>query len=211
MEKVSFLRPAMSRRVYGALMHQVAKRGRLHVLRVFRRELGSGARCATPPGLELRALAPGELISHCRDPELDLREAMIREALRRGALCLGALNGSTLVGYVWFAYEIAPHVDGVWVRVPPRAVYRFKSFVRPSFRGMGIAAALYGAADAIVARPDLDSVVSCVAVQNLASIAATLKSGSRPLGTLAYWQASQWFLAFHSRSVRRLGLRFYLP
>ena len=199
----------MSRRVYGALMQQVAKRGRLHVLRVFCRELGSAARRATPPALELRPLAPAELLFHCRDPELDLREAMIREALRRGDLCLGALDGGALVGYVWFAYEIAPHTDGIWVRVPPRAVYRFKSFVRPSFRGMGIAPALYGAADAVVGRPGLDSVVDCVAVHNAASIAATLKSGSRPLGALAYWQAGRWFAAFHSRSVRRLGLRFY--
>lgn len=201
----------MSRRVYGALMNQVAKRGRLHVLRVFCRELGSAARRATPPALELRALAPAELLSHCRDPELDLREGMIQQALRRGDLCLGALDGSALLGYVWFAYEIAPHVDGIWVRVPPRAVYRFKSFVRPSFRGVGIAAALYGAADAVVGRPGRAAVVDCVAVQNAASIAATLKSGSRPLGALAYWQAGRCFVAIHSRSVRRLGLRFYRP
>ena len=63
---------------------------------------------------------------------------MIRGALGRGGLCLGALDGSALVGYVWFAYEIAPHVDGIWVKVPPRAVYRFKSFVRRSHRGRGI-------------------------------------------------------------------------
>jgi ribosomal protein S18 acetylase RimI-like enzyme len=201
----------MSRRLYGTLMHQVAKRGRLHVLRVFRRELGWPARCPAPPGLELRALSQAELLSRCRDPELDLREAMIQEALRRGDLCLGALDGGTLLGYVWFAYQTAPHVDGVWVKVPPHAVYRFKSFVRPTFRGRGIAAALYGVADAVVARPGLDSVVDCVAVQNPASIAATLKSGSRPLGAIAYWQASRWFVAFHSRSVRRLGLRFYHP
>jgi GNAT superfamily N-acetyltransferase len=198
----------MSPGVYRALMHQVAKRGGLHVLRVFCRELGAAACSATRPALELRPLAPAELLSHCRDPELDLREAMIHEALRRGDLCLGALQGSALLGYVWFAYEIAPHVDGIWVRVPPRAVYRFKSFVRPSFRGMGIAGALYGAADAVVGRPGRAAVVSCVAVQN-ASIAATLKSGSRPLGALAYWQAGPCFVAFHSRSVRRLGLRFY--
>ena len=201
----------MSRRVYGTLMHQVAKRGRLHVLRVFRRELGRPAHRAAPPGLELRVLSQAELLAHCRDPGLDLREAMIHGMLRRGDLCLGALDGGTLLGYVWFAYQSAPHVDGIWVKVPPRAVYRFKSFVRPSSRGMGIAAALYAVADGAVVRPGLDSVVSCVAVQNLASIAATLKSGSRPLGTLAYWQAGRWFVAFHSRSVRRLGLRFYRP
>jgi GNAT superfamily N-acetyltransferase len=201
----------MSPRVYRALMQQVAKRGGLHVLRVFCRELGSAARSATRPALDLRPLAPAELLSHCRDPELDLREAMIQEALARGDVCLGALDGSALLGYVWFAYQTAPHVDGIWVRVPPRAVYRFKSFVRPSFRGMGIAAALYGAADVFVGRPGRAAVVDCIGVQNAASIAATLKSGSRPLGALAYWHAGRYFVAFHSRRVRRLGLRFYRP
>jgi GNAT superfamily N-acetyltransferase len=95
--------------------------------------------------------------------------------------------------------------------VPPRAVYRFKSFVRPAFRGMGIAAALYGAADAVVGRPGRAAVVVCIAGHNAASIAATLKSGSRPLGALAYWQTRRYFVAFHSRRVRRLGLRFYRP
>ena len=191
-------------------MHQVAKRGQLHVLRVFSRPLVPEARSAPPPGLDLRPLGQAELLAYSRDPGLDLREAMIREALQRGDRCLGALDGNALVGYVWFAYGIAPHVEGIWVKVPPRAVYRFKAFVRPSHRGRGIAAALYGVADPLVGRPGLDTVVDCVAVQNLPSIAATLKSGSRPLGALAYWRVSRWFLSLHSPEVRRLGLQFYL-
>jgi GNAT superfamily N-acetyltransferase len=197
-------------RLYGGLMHQVAKRGRLHVLRVFSRPLLRDARSAPPPGLELRPLSQAELVSYSRDPGLDLREAMIREALQRGDRCLGALEDDALVGYVWFAYAIAPHVDGIWVKVPPRTVYRFKAFVRPSYRGRGIAAALYGVADPVVGKPGLDAVVDCIAVQNMPSIAATLKSGSRPLGALAYWRVSRWFLALHSPNVRRLGLQFYL-
>jgi GNAT superfamily N-acetyltransferase len=197
-------------RLYGGLMHQVAKRGGLHVLRVFSRPLLRGARSAPPPGLDLRPLGAAELVAYCRDPGLDLREAMIREATQRGDLCLGALDGDALVGYVWFAYAIAPHVDGIWVKVPPRTVYRFKAFVMPSHRGRGIAAALYGVADPVVGKPGLDAVVDCIAVQNMPSIAATLKSGSRPLGALAYWRASRWFLALRSRDVRRLGLQFYL-
>jgi hypothetical protein len=47
-------------------------------------------------------------------------------------------------------------VDGIWVKVPPRAVYLFQSFVPPSHRGRGIAAALYRAAEALAARPGRD-------------------------------------------------------
>jgi GNAT superfamily N-acetyltransferase len=194
--------------LYGALLHQLGRRGGLHVLRVYSRPLGV-APSGAGPGLELRVLGAAELVAHARDPTLELREAMIRDAAGRGDLCFGALDGGVLVGYVWFSYARASHVDGIWVQVPPRAVYRYKSFVRPAFRGRGIAAALYGAADAAVARPGRDIVVDCVHLQNFASMAATLKTGSRPLGALAYWQAGRWFIALHSAAVRRLGLRFY--
>lgn len=189
-------------------MRELGRRAGLHVLRVYARPLGAAPRGAAP-GLELRALGAAELVAHARDPELDLREAMVREAAARGDVCLGALERGALVGYVWFAYARAPHVAGIWVQVPGAAVYRYKSFVRPAYRGRGIAPALYGAADALVGRPGRELVVDCVHVHNFASIAATLKSGSRPLGALAYWQAGRRFAAFHSSAVRRLGLRFY--
>jgi GNAT superfamily N-acetyltransferase len=197
-------------RLTGILAHQLARRGRLHVLRVFSRPLDGGARSPAPPGLELRSLSLAEVRSHSRDPALALREPMISDILGRGDLCLGALEGDTLVGYLWLAYAAAPHVDGIWVKVPPRAVYLFKTFIRPSHRGRGIAPALYHAANALAARPGRDVVVSCVELHNHPSIAATLKTGNRPLGALAYWRAGPWFAAFHSPAVRRLGLRFYL-
>src|SRR5215470_12872838 len=191
-------------------MHQAARHGGLHVLRVFSRPLGQAAQGAPPPGLDLRPLGEEELVAWRRDPELDLHEAMIRELYRRGDRCLGALDGSALVGYVWFAYGVAPHVDGIRVEVPPHVVYRFKAFVRAPYRGRGIAPALYEAADPLISRPGLDAVVDCIAPQNQPSIAATVRSGSRPLGALAYWRAGHWFLSFHSPAVRRLGLRFHL-
>lgn len=190
-------------------MHQAARHGDMHVLRVFARPLRDAARSAPLPGVDVRPLGEEELVAWRRDPELDLREGMIREVYRRGDRCLGALYGAALVGYVWFAYGIAPHVDGIWVKVPPRVVYRFKAFVRASYRGRGIAPALYDAADPLIAKPGLDTVVDCIALQNRPSIAATLRSGSRPLGAVGYWRVGSRFLSFHSPAVRRLGLRFY--
>jgi GNAT superfamily N-acetyltransferase len=198
-------------RLTRALAHQLARRGRLHLLRVFSRPLRVPA-CppAPPPGLELRSVSAAELRRHSADPALGLREPMIADVLGRGDLCLGALEGGILAGYVWLAYEAAPHVHGIWVQVPARAVYLFKSFIRPSHRGRGIAAALYRAADALATRPGRELVVSCVEAHNHPSIALSLKDGSRPLGALAYWRAGPWYAAFHSPAVRRLGLRFYL-
>jgi ribosomal protein S18 acetylase RimI-like enzyme len=192
-----------------ALLHQAARRGGLQLLRVFSRPLAPAARGAPPAGLELRPLGEDEVVAHSRDPSLELREAMIRAQYRRGGVCLGALDGAVLAGYVWYAYDAAPHGEGIAVQVPPRAVYRYKALVRPAYRGRGIAGAIYDFADPHVARAGRDVVVDCVAPQNRASVAATLKSGSRPLGLLGYWRAGRLFAAFHSPAVRRLGLRFH--
>jgi len=192
-----------------ALLNQAERRGGLHVFRVFHRRLGAASAPPPAPGLECRRLSGGELLALCADPALELREAMVRATLARGDACVGAFLEGRLAGYAWFAYDEAPHVNGVRVQVPARAIYRFKAFVRPACRGRGIAPFLYAAADAIVARPGRESVVNCIAAQNGASIAASLKSGGAPLGWLAYWQGRGRFFALHSRSVAALGLRFY--
>lgn len=191
-----------------ALLNQAERRGGLHVFRVFHRRLGAASAPPPAPGLECRRLSGGELLALCADPALELREAMVRAALARGDACVGACLEGRLAGYAWFAYDEAPHVNGVRVQVPARAIYRFKTFVRAACRGRGIAPFLYAAADAIVARPGRESVVNCIALQNRASIAAALKSGDAACGYLAYWQARGRFLALHSRKVAALGLRF---
>lgn len=192
-----------------ACLNQAARRGGLHVFRVFHRRLGAAAAPPPAPGLQCRRLPGEELIALCSDKALELREEMVRDALARGDACVGAFLEGRLAGYAWFAYEQAPHVNGVRVQVPARAIYRFKVFVPVACRGRGIAPALFAAADAIVARPGRESVVNCIALQNGASIAASLKSGDAALGHLAYWQGRGRFFALHSRSVAALGLRFY--
>lgn len=186
------------------LMHHAARRGGLHVLGVYCRSLGAAAGVCTED-LHVRALGETELLACCADPELELRESMVRS----GNTCIGAFSGDVLAGYAWFAYDDAPHVDGVRVRVPRQAIYRFKTFVRPAWRGRGIAPFLYGAADELVARPNRAYVVNCIALQNAPSIAASLRSGDAPLGRLGYWRAGKRFLALHSPGVEDFGLKFY--
>ena len=178
----------------------------LQVFKVYYRSLGASAARAMVPGLTCRRLGEAELLELCADPELDLRPALASS----GNACVGAFSGGELAGYVWFADRDAPHVNGVRVRVPEQAIYRFKAFVRPAYRGRGVAPFLYGAADALVAPAGRRYVVSCIGVQNRPSIAASLRSGDQPLGYLGYWQAGRRFRAVHSRGVALFGLRFYL-
>lgn len=187
------------------VMHHAARRCGLHVFGVYFRRLGVAAARVCSEGLHVRALGEAELLACCADPELELRESIVRS----GHTCVGAFSGGVLAGYAWFAYDEAPHVHGVRVRVPRQAIYRFKTFVRPAWRGRGIAPFLYGAADELVARPGRGYVVNCIALQNTPSIAASLRSGDAPLGRLGYWQAGGRFLALHSPGVEDFGLRFY--
>jgi len=193
-----------------AFLHQAARRGGLHVFRVYWRRLGAGAALASAPELACRRLGDDELLARCADPRLGLGEAMVRDALLRGDACVGAFCGGELAGYAWFSYDDAPHVGGVRVSVPAPAIYRYKAFVLPAHRGRRIAPFLYGAADDLVAKPGRRYVVNCIALQNRSSVAASLRSGAAPLGHLGYWQAGTRFLALHSRSVELFGLRFYL-
>ena len=198
---------AFLKRVLLVAAHHAARRGGLHVFHVLGRELGAAPAAA---GVACRPLLEEELLSACADAALELSEPMVRGALRRGDACVGAFAGGELAGYAWYAYGPAPHVHGVWVRPPQDAIYRYKSFVRPAFRGCGVASSLYRAGDAIVARPGRRYVVNCVAVQNAASIAASRRSGDVFLGVAAYWQAGRRFLALRSAGVGSFGLRFSL-
>lgn len=203
-------RPALHLRLYEAIMHHLGRRARLHLFRVFSRKLDPSAMQTAAPGLELRMLSEAELLVWSADPELDLGERMIRDALRRGGVCVGAVAGGELAGYVWFAYHAAPHLKGVWVQVPAEAIYRYKSFVRPAYRGRRIAPSLYRFADGVVSRPGREYVIDCIDTHNFASIAATKTSGGKTLGYLAYWQAGSRFISAHSQSLKRSGFRFYL-
>jgi GNAT superfamily N-acetyltransferase len=185
-------------------------RAGLHLYRVFRRPLGAAKRTQPADVLRCRVLTLSELLPLCADAELDLREAMVRDAAVRGDLCIGAWRGGELAGYAWFSYAEAPHLDGVWVRVPAEAVYRYKVLVRPRWRGRGVARFLYAAADPLVAMPGRRFVVTCIAPHNRASIAASLKGGDAPLGWLAYWKFSGSFLPYHDPQVKTHGPRFYL-
>jgi GNAT superfamily N-acetyltransferase len=188
-------------------MHQLDRRAGLNIFRVLTKSFAP-ASVVKLAGMEVRTLDTEQLLAHC-SPELDLTRNMVQEAARRGDVCVGALSSGELAGYVWFARHEAPHIRGVWVRVPERAIYRYKAFVRPGYRGRRIAPALDAFAERLFQASGRDCLVTCIATHNFPALRASKVSGARKLGYLGYWQAGNRFIAFHSAAVRRLGLRFY--
>lgn len=196
-------------------MHRVLERlerhAGLHLYRVFTRRLGEGSGIERQPGIDYRVLSEADLVPLCRDAELDLAPDKVRSALARGELCVAAFDHDQLVGYAWFAFASAPHVAGVWVDFDPRAVYTYKSFVRPAYRGRRIAAALYVFADAICMRRGRSLAIICVAPHNRASIAAAERCGFRATGYTAYLHWRRRLASLRSAGLERCALRFHVP
>jgi ribosomal protein S18 acetylase RimI-like enzyme len=190
------------------IMGRLARHAGLRVFRVFGRELEPRTRAPGQPAC--RFLAEREVLGLCADASLDLVPRKVRAAFDRGDLCAGAFAGGELAGYCWFALSPAPQLDGAWLEFRPDVVYTYKSYVRPAFRGRGVAAALYRFADAHFLERGRTHAVLCVESHNRPSIAAALRSGFSGAGYAAYAGHARW-RAWCSRAAAGFGLRFYVP
>ena len=183
----------------------------IHAWQVFARRLGAGPLAA--PGVELRFAPADQLRSQWSDaePEFKFTEAKARDAFARGEVCVGAFHGTRLVGYAWYAVEQAPHWNGLWMDFDRRAVYIYRAFVTPRYRGRGIAPALFRFADRLFLERGREIAVLCIAADNKPSLAAARRSGAHSVGYCAYWHGTGRFFSLRASGVRHVGFRFYLP
>lgn len=168
-------------------------------------------RGAPPTGVEYRVLEEQDLLAHCADPQLDLREEGIRSALERGHVCIGAFAQGRLAGYLWYGFDGGAHTDGVRVVVGPRLRYAYKVHVHPDCRGRGIARELLARGAALCPRRGRDLGLSFVAPDNAPSLRAFAAAGWRRAGYAGYVKWLGRFSAFASAGAARLGARFACP
>lgn len=194
---------------YVRIMSRLGHHAGLRVYRIFGRRLRAWA---TAPALrgDCRLLKEREALALCADPTLDLVPAKVQAAYARGDLCVGAYHDGVFAGYCWFALSPLPQMDGAWLEFPDHVVYTYKSYVRPAFRGRGIAAALYRFADALFLRQGRTHAVLCVESHNQPSIAAARRSGFADAGYAGYLGGAR-LRAWRSRAAAGYGLRFFLP
>ncbi|MFL6567363.1 MAG: GNAT family N-acetyltransferase [Burkholderiales bacterium] len=190
-------------------MSRLGEQAGVRVFRIFGRRLRAWAGRAAPR-VDCRLLPQREVLAFCADPALDLVPSKVQAAYRRGDLCVGAFQDGELAGYCWFALSPAPHMDGAWLEFPEHVVYTYKSYVRPAFRGRGIAAALYGFADAHFLERGRTHALLCVESHNRPSIAAARRCGFAEAGFAAYLVGGR-LRAWRSRAAALYGLRFFLP
>ena len=191
-------------------MGALGRRAGLRLFRLFSRPLEPSDADRLPSGMALRLIEPGEVLELCEDGELDLSRDKVTAAFARGDVCVGAFDARGLTGYCWLAFAPLPHLDGAWVSFDQQAVWTYKSFVRPGFRGRGIAPALYKLADRLCVQRGRGSSIICVESHNGPSVAAARRAGYGGAGYAAYLLWERRLLAWCSPAAERAGVRFYL-
>ena len=182
----------------------------LHVLRVLAMPPAGGAPERPGAGLRFAALSEDQALAWAADPELDLNPERVRAAYARGDVCVGVRDGDTPAGYIWYAYGPTPHLAGVWVECGPRARYSYKSYVRPSHRGRGIAAELYRQAYKICPQRGRDLSLLAIDLDNRSSLRASLRAGRRVVGYAGFLLLFGRVLAtFRSPGAKKAGFRFF--
>jgi GNAT superfamily N-acetyltransferase len=190
-------------------MPRLARYAGVRVFRIFGRRLEAARQGGRGP-LDYRFMSEADVLPLCADASLDLAASKVRAAYGRGDRCVGAYDGADLAGYCWFAFSAAPHMDGVWLDFPPELVYTYKSYVRPAFRGRGIAAAMYRFADPLFLELRRSEALICIESHNWPSIAAAKRGGFSAAGYAGYIGGGR-LRAWCSRTAAGYGLRFYVP
>jgi GNAT superfamily N-acetyltransferase len=189
-------------------MSALARRTGFRLFRFFSRELGAGQPDAPPARVDLRLMPERDVLGLCEDRELDLKHDGVRAAYARGDLCVGALDSGRVVGYCWLAFAPLHHLDGVWVEFGPSVAWTYKSLVRSSHRGKGIAPSLYRFADEACRGRGRSFSVICIESHNSASAAAALRAGYRDSGYALYLRSANSLRWWSSPAARRQGIRF---
>ena len=196
---------------YAKLAGRLHRHAGLRMFRMFSKVLRPERRLEPVPGIEVRLLRETDVMALCSDPSLDLRDDSVAAAYARGDVCVGALEGEAVAGYCWLALAPVPHLDGVWVKFAQSVGWTYKSLVRPSHRGRGIAPALYRFADATYLERGRTYAVICVESHNRPSIRAAFRAGYESGGYGGYVLRGRRLRAWSSPTARERGVSFFLP
>src|SRR4051812_12905356 len=175
--------PSLASRILGSLQRRVG----IYLCHVLVRPWSEAASVPERnPGLRYAVLAEAQVLAWCKDRALELHRRQATRALRRGDVCIGVTENGFPVGYVWYAHRAAPHTDTLWVEFQRGLSYAYKAFIRPEYRGRGIAAELYARGVELCPKKSTHSGVSFISVDNEPSLRAAERAGWRRVGYAGY-------------------------
>ncbi len=184
----------------------------LLLARVYRLDFHRYRDVEVDPRFDLHVPSPAELDSAIeRFPE-QLNSKDVDAARARGDICMAAFdrcNGNRMVGFAWATTTTAPHDDGLWVAVDFPAIYGYKSFVDPDYRGRGLNVAMIVERDRVARRHGFGACVAFVETHNYASVQSNIHLGSDRVGYAGYARVFGRVVPFRSPRARQATLRFY--
>lgn len=197
---------------YGAIARWLAARLGVHLLLIHCRPLGNAPPAGPlPPGHEIRYLTADDLGQVAEDGNLNLPASFARAAFDRGDVCMGYFDCGRLVSYFWSGFEAVPMQAGLWVRVPAGHSYAYKALTLEAYRGRHLQRLTLEANDRELTRRGLTHNVEYVAPHNFAQRAASARYGNTVVGLAGFARWGSRVIPFHSRGVKALGFRLFLP
>ncbi len=164
---------------------------------------------STVEGLEFRALASAEVRAFAADKIYELNDTMADRIDAGHDWCFASLAGDRLVNYSWYALgsieSLHCHVS---LSFPADAVYMYKVFTHPDFRGAGVHQATFIHASRLLATLGLQRIVMFVEYANWDSLRSHVRLGFRTLGLVITAGSGRWYFERHPRVDKQLGLRF---
>jgi len=164
-----------------------------------------------PPEIRVGMIDRETLYRASGDDELRLSREFVDAALARGDVACGAMHGDRLIAYLWRTSKIAPHENGLWVRVTPPYHYGYKGFTHPDYRGQHINPALAFASDTYFLEHGLTHMVGFVDLRNASSLAT---GKTKRLSIVGYAGYGKWFgrcFPYRTPAVTRIGFEFFNP
>ncbi len=207
-----------ARALCGLVMRRLQKHCGIHLFAINSRPFDPQAPVdVLPEGHSIRYLDATDLEGPAADPVLAIAPAMAQAALARGDVCVGYFVHDRLVSYYWCAFGETPMEDGWWVRFPAGYAYSYKGLTLPAYRGQHLQHRLTHVNERTQSKRGYHSNIEYIAVHNLASRAASERSGNRTIGYAGFLR---WLgvpgrgairRAFHSAGARRVGFRIFRP
>ena len=120
------------------------------------------------------------------DPSHELESSIAERLQSDRDFCFAAFHGDRLVNYSWFALDaIEPeHSFGAGLKLPRDAVYLYKAYTVPDYRGRQIHGAALSRAVEHFCQCGAARMIAIVDFANRASLRSHMRLGFRPAGRL---------------------------
>lgn len=202
----------LARALYISVMTRLERWLGIHVYRVRARPLvETPSLSPLPVGWLVRRVPHSELVELAGDDELGLSRKFVNSAFAETATMTAVFEHNQIVSYAFATLGGAPHDDEMCVQCESPYRYSFKSYTRPSHRGLRLSTYTSLYSDALFMRFGCTHAISYTHTHNFASIRTESSKGNCYIGIAGYFSIGGMKLTFRSPGCSRAGFKFFSP